>query len=191
MVKHVQILFAVMAGHLAGGCLLIPYGYTCESERVVAERKDDTGKVREQIVHRKMHLDIAVIGPNPEGGLSNSTYFLYSRFAHVADGKRSGIWAFGHFPMLNYDQWPYVASLPGTDRWIYVTSDILSADDIKIRMRIWSKKDGLVCDRTFGKVDRAVPWEPTDDPNWIRVNDRSGAVVVNVTTGKISRQPVR
>ncbi len=94
MVKHVQILFAVMAGHLVGGCLLIPYGYTCESERVVAERKDDTGKVREQIVHRKMHLDIAVIGPNPEGGLSNSTYFLYSRFAHVADGKRSGIWAY-------------------------------------------------------------------------------------------------
>lgn len=185
--NSVKILFLALVVCFAGGCLMIPYGSTCESERIVANRLDEAGNVREQIVHRKMHLDIAVLGLNPEGGLCGTSYFLYSRFVHVADGKRSGIWAFGHFPMLNYDQWPNIESLAGTDRWVYVTTKVLSADDLKMRLRIWSKKDGLVYDRNFGKVDRSVPWEQTDDTNWIRVNDRSGKVLINVMTGEEQR----
>ena len=173
-----------MAGLLSGGCLMIPYGYSCEKESVVAKRENAAGKVEAQILHRKMHLEILILGLNPDGGLCNTSYFLYSRFAHVTDGKRSGIWSFGHFPMLVYDQWPNITSIPRTDCWAYATEKILSVDDVKLRLRIWSEGKGLVYDRTFKRVDRNTPWAMSDEPEWIRVNDRAGNVLINVLTGK-------
>ena len=126
---------AAMVALFVGGCILIPCGYECESERIVAKREGESGQTQE-IVHKKMHLNLFVLGLNPEGGLFGTTYFLYSRFDYRANGNSSEIWAFGHFPLLNYDQWPAVYDLPGTDRWAYITSKVLSADDMEMRLRI-------------------------------------------------------
>ena len=177
--------FVAMVVLFVGGCILIPCGWECESERVVAKRQGESGQT-EEIVHKKMHLNLLVLGLNPEGGLCGETYELYSRFDYRANGDSSEIWSFGHFPMLNYDQWPYVFDLPGTDRWAYITSKILSADDMKMRLRIWSNQDGLIYDESFDRVDRNVLWEKTDNPHIIQVNDRSGKVYINVITGEES-----
>ena len=174
---------AAMVALFVGGCILIPCGYECESERIVAKREGESGQTQE-IVHKKMHLNLFVLGLNPEGGLFGTTYFLYSRFDYRANGNSSEIWAFGHFPLLNYDQWPAVYDLPGTDRWAYITRKILSADDMEMRLRIWSDQDGLIYDESFDRVDRNVLWEKTDNPHIIQVNDRSGKVYINVITGE-------
>ncbi len=174
----------ILVSHLAfaSGCILIPCGWECESEKVVAERKTESGQT-EKIVHKKMHLNLFVLGLNPEGGLFGTTYFLYSRFDYRAHGDSSEIWSFEHFPMLEYDQWPAVYDLPGTDRWLYETRNWLSADDMEMRLRIWSNNDGLVYDRCFDRVDCNRPWEKTDTPHWIQVNDRVGKIRVNVING--------
>ena len=164
------------------GCILIPCGWECESEKVVADRKDESGQT-EKIIHKKMHLNLFVLGLNPEGGLFGTTHFLYSRFDCRTSDDSSEIWPFGHFPMLQYDQWPYVKNIPGTDRWAYSNNEILSAEDVKLRLRIWAKKDGLVYDCEFDAVDRYKSWEVTDRVEWIQVNDRKGKVLVNVITG--------
>ena len=163
---------AAMVALFVGGCILIPCGYECESERIVAKREGESGQTQE-IVHKKMHLNLFVLGLNPEGGLFGTTYFLYSRFDYRANGNSSEIWAFGHFPLLNYDQWPAVCDLPGTDRWAYITSKVLSADDMEY-------------DESFDRVDRNVLWEKTDNPHIIQVNDRSGKVYINVIAGEES-----
>ncbi len=164
---------AAMLALFVGGCILIPCGYECESERIVAKREGESGQTQE-IVHKKMHLNLFVLGLNPEGGLFGTTYFLYSRFDYRANGNSSEIWAFGHFPLLNYD------------RWAYITSKVLSADDMEMRLRIWSDQDGLIYDESFDRVDRNVLWEKTDNPHIIQVNDRSGKVYINVIAGEES-----
>jgi len=82
---------------------LIPCGWECEGEKIVAGRKDESGQT-EKIIHKKMHLNLFVLGLNPEGGLFGTTYFLYSRFDCRTSDASSEIWSFGHFPMLQYDQ---------------------------------------------------------------------------------------
>ena len=62
-------LFAAMVALFVGGCILIPCGYECESERIVAKREGESGQTQE-IVHKKMHLNLFVLGLNPEGYLS-------------------------------------------------------------------------------------------------------------------------
>lgn len=42
------------------GCILIPCGWECESEKVVADRKDESGQT-EKIIHKKMHLNLSVL----------------------------------------------------------------------------------------------------------------------------------
>ena len=77
-----------MVALFVGGCILIPCGYECESERIVAKREGESGQTQE-IVHKKMHLNLFVLGLNPEGGLFGTTYFLYSRFDYRANGNSS------------------------------------------------------------------------------------------------------
>lgn len=178
---------ATMVAVFVGGCILIPVGWECESENVVSERKGESGQ-KEKIVHKKMHLNLLVLGPNPDGGLFGTTYFLYSRFDHRTTDDSSEIWSFGHFPMLQYDQWPDIKDIPGSDRWAYSKDEFLTNEDAKLRLRLWSKKDGLVYDREFDSVDRLKPWEPAARVGWIQVNDRKGKVLVNVVTGDESRE---
>ena len=41
-------------------------------------------------------------------------------------------------------------------RYIYQHKD-LSADDMEMRLRIWSDQNGLIYDESFDRVDRDVP----------------------------------
>ena len=68
-------------------------------------------------------------------------------------------------------------------RYIYQHKD-LSADDMEMRLRIWSDQNGLIYEESFDRVDRDVPWEKTDNPHIKQVNDRSGKVYINVITGE-------
>ena len=43
---------AAMLALFVGGCILIPCGYECESERIVAKREGESGQTQE-IVHKK------------------------------------------------------------------------------------------------------------------------------------------
>ena len=60
MKKMMMAFGCAVVSCFVGGCILIPCGWECESEKVVADRKDESGQT-EKIIHKKMHLNLFVL----------------------------------------------------------------------------------------------------------------------------------